>query len=109
MLCTILSVLGTAGLMTVISHADWTSGADTACGASPVVNRACITGASFLGWIENMRNFVIRVFEKMPCAQLQGFATLIILTAAFLVAVTMIARAMLLGRPSNACRDIGCS
>jgi hypothetical protein len=95
MLCTILSVLGTAGLMTVISHADWTSGADTACGASPVVNRACITGASFLGWIETMRNFVIHVVEKMPCAQLQGFATLIILTAAFLVAVTMIARAML--------------
>jgi hypothetical protein len=98
MICAIFNILGTAALMMAISHVDWISandGAGSASGAPPTITRTCIAGANSQGWIEGARNCVVCLFEKMPSAKLQGFATLIILMAGFLVAVVMIARAVL--------------
>jgi len=92
MIYTILNILGTAALMMPIFHVDWISGTD---GASTAITRTCIAGVNSQGWIESMRNFVVCLFEKMPSAKLQGFATLIILLAGVLVAAAMITRAVL--------------
>ena len=94
MIYTILNILGTAALMMAISHVDWISSSDGVSGAI-VVTRTCVAGANSQGWIEGLRNFVMCLFEKMPHAKLQGFATLIILLAGILVGATMIARAVL--------------
>lgn len=95
MICTILNILGTAALMMAILHVDWvTSTAGASC-TSPTATHACTAGASLHRWIESIRDCVVDLFEEMPCAQLQGFATETILTAAVLVAVTMIIRAVL--------------
>jgi hypothetical protein len=94
MIYTILNILGTAALLMAISHVDWISSSDGVSGAT-VVTRTCVAGANSQGWIEGMRNFVVCLFEKMPHAKLQGFATLIILLAGILVGATMIARAVL--------------
>jgi hypothetical protein len=98
MIYTILNILGTAALMTIIFHADWNSGSNStgwSSGTSSASTPICIAGTNSQGWIEGMRNGVVCFFEKMPSSQLQGFATLIILLAGFLVAVTMITRAVL--------------
>jgi hypothetical protein len=93
MACTIANILGTAALMTVISHADWLGLGGR--GTSPVIMRACAANTNSLGLIDGMRNSVVCVFEKLPHAKLQGFSTLIILIAGLLVAVAMIIRAVL--------------
>ncbi|MDQ1408659.1 MAG: hypothetical protein QOJ41_394 [Acidobacteriaceae bacterium] len=98
MVYAILNILGTAALMMAISHVDWISSnnyAGGALGASPVITRTCIAGANSLGGIESARNWVVCLSEKMPSAKVQSFATLVILMAAFLVAVAMMMRAVL--------------
>jgi hypothetical protein len=94
MIYTILNILGTAALLMAISHVDWISSSDGLSGAT-VVTRTSLADTSSQGWIEGMRNFVVCLFEKMPHAKLQGFATLIILLAGILVGATMIAKAVL--------------
>jgi hypothetical protein len=95
MLYTIVNILGTAALMMAISHVDWISSPGGAFGTSPAITRTCTVGANSRGWIESTRNFVVCLFEKMPSARIQGFATSVILIAGILVAVTMIVRAVL--------------
>jgi hypothetical protein len=95
MLYTIFNILGTAALTMAIFHVDWISSSDSPSCPSPAITGTCIAGTTFQNWIHSIRNFVAHLLEKMPCAQLQGFATLVILIAALLVAVTMITRAVL--------------
>ncbi len=73
-------IVGTALLMAAITHLDWTKG-DTV--------------AAQTGWFVNARTAMERFFMSIPSAQLQGFATRVILGAGILVVLAMITRAIL--------------
>jgi hypothetical protein len=97
MIYTILNILGTTALMIAISHVEWISSSDGTAGAfgTTPINHTCLAGGNSQGWIDCMRNNVVCLFDRMPSAKLQGFATALILMAASLVAIAMIMRAVL--------------
>ena len=73
--------MGTAALMAAITHVQWTKG-DAA-------------GPANANWIDKARAAVEQFFLSIPSAQLQGFATEVILGAGLLVALALITRAAL--------------
>jgi len=95
MACTIVNILGTAALLSLTLHADWVGSAGKGCKNSPGFTSACITNTSSLTFFEKVPNWVVCLFEKIPCEKLQGFATEMILLAALLVAIAMMRRAVL--------------
>jgi len=95
MACTIANIVVTAALLSLTLHADWVRSASKGCANSPGFISACITNTSSCTFFEKVRNCVVCLLEKIPCEKLQGFATVMILVAALLVAGTMITRAIL--------------
>ncbi len=83
MFVTVVSILKTAALMAVITHTDWLKSYGTAMAAPS------------RSWLAHLRSWAESIFESIPAPQLQGFATVVILAAGFLVAAAMCIRAFL--------------
>ena len=95
MICTVLSIWGTAFLLSTILHVDWRGVASKGCASSKDFASACIANTGSLSFVDKGRNCVVCLLEKIPCEKLQGFATVMILGAALLVGAAMIIRAVL--------------
>src|ERR1700736_5778977 len=93
--CTIANILFTAGLLSLILHVDWRGVTSKGCADSKDFFSACVADASSLSFIDKVRNCVVCAVEQIPCQKLQGFATVMILSAALLVGVAMMTRAIL--------------
>lgn len=95
MACTVVNILVTAGFLSATLHVDWRGVASKGCARSPGFTSACIAKTSSLSLVDKVRNFVVCLLERIPCEKLQGFATVMILGAALLVAGAMMTRAVL--------------
>lgn len=95
MACTVIHILGTAFLLSVTLHVDWRGIASKGCANAKDFTSVCIADTRSLSLIDKARNFVVCLLERIPCEKLQGFATVMILGAALLVAAAMMTRAVL--------------
>jgi hypothetical protein len=97
---TVVDIVGTASLMATITCLKWATNAsdwtmNLSCSWPGSIQSCMASAPAHSGLIEKARGVVQHLFTSIPSAQLQGFATKVILGALLLVIAAVITKAIL--------------
>jgi hypothetical protein len=97
---TAADIVGTAALMAAVTYLKWTTSAsdwtaNLSCSWPGSIESCMASAPAHVSRIEKARGVVQHLFTSIPSAQLQGFATKVILGALLLVIAAVITRAIL--------------